>query len=696
MAELATERMVVTATPEQCFAVVSDIERYPEWAADIKQVVVERRDDEGRPAEATFRAGAFGRSTSYTLAYDYSGAPRTLAWKQTAGDLTSKLDGSYRFDTAGRRVHRGHLHPRGRAAGPAAGLHQAPGAEPHHAHRPRGAQGARRVLAHDVSGGPAAGRGVRARAADRAGAMASEVTDRDRRGGHESARPRRRRARVVVLAEARRIHARTRGDGRRRRRGVRARDRHPGGGGRAAARRAWAARCRRWGWGRPAWSTTRHPPLRPEPPCGTGLDIAGRLTARLGGLRTVVDNDATCATVAEWAFGAAAGADDAVHGDARHRHRRRGHRRRARGAGRVGLRGRDRPHGGRPHRGRRARAASGAAGSASPRAAVSAAWPATRLTPGGSTRSCSWPVVTPSRCGASTSRWRPRPATPTRWPCWASSGGGSRSAWPIWPSSSTPPSWSTAAGWSRRSTLVLDGVRGNFDEHVRGPRLPPRGADRARRARRARRGHRRRAGGARRRPVPRPTWPERSGAARRAGRGHAAHLSRRHPRPRCGAARRGARARRGLRLRPSVAHGRPRAHPRCRLSPCSAHSPRATTRLCLGPLVARVGLRPRRAHWWPRWCRCTAMAPGRLIAGLGTGDSKSAAENLAYGVEFDPADERRLALRRSATALLAAGIPVWVGAGPRPPTSSLSSWARRSTCGRANPPRWPRCRAGAR
>jgi len=101
VSELATERMVVAATPEQCFAVVSDIERYPEWAADIKQVVVERRDDEGRPAQATFRAGAFGRSTSYTLAYEYAGAPRTLAWKQTAGDLTSKLDGDYHFDSAG-------------------------------------------------------------------------------------------------------------------------------------------------------------------------------------------------------------------------------------------------------------------------------------------------------------------------------------------------------------------------------------------------------------------------------------------------------------------------------------------------------------------------------------------------------------------------------------------------------------------
>jgi len=100
VAELATERMLVAAPPEQCFAVVSDIERYPEWAADIKDVTVRSRDADGRPAEVTFRAGAFGRSTSYTLSYDYSGAPGALAWKQTAGDLTSKLDGRYSFERA--------------------------------------------------------------------------------------------------------------------------------------------------------------------------------------------------------------------------------------------------------------------------------------------------------------------------------------------------------------------------------------------------------------------------------------------------------------------------------------------------------------------------------------------------------------------------------------------------------------------
>jgi ribosome-associated toxin RatA of RatAB toxin-antitoxin module len=90
--------MVVTASPERCFAVSSDIDAYPEWAADIKEVTVHDRDDEGRPTLVTFRAAAFGRSTSYTLAYDYREAPRVLSWIQTRGDITAKLDGQYVFE----------------------------------------------------------------------------------------------------------------------------------------------------------------------------------------------------------------------------------------------------------------------------------------------------------------------------------------------------------------------------------------------------------------------------------------------------------------------------------------------------------------------------------------------------------------------------------------------------------------------
>lgn len=101
MGERASERMVVEAPPERCYAVVADIERYPEWVADLKEVSVLERDESGRPKVVAFRAAAFGRSTRYTLEYDYAKAPAELSWVQREGDITSRLDGSYRFDPAG-------------------------------------------------------------------------------------------------------------------------------------------------------------------------------------------------------------------------------------------------------------------------------------------------------------------------------------------------------------------------------------------------------------------------------------------------------------------------------------------------------------------------------------------------------------------------------------------------------------------
>jgi ribosome-associated toxin RatA of RatAB toxin-antitoxin module len=93
--EQVTERMVIRGTPQRCFDVLTSFERYPEWAADIKAVSIDERDSEGRATEVTFRAAAFGRSTSYTLRYDYRDAPGALGWVQVAGDLTKKLDGAY-------------------------------------------------------------------------------------------------------------------------------------------------------------------------------------------------------------------------------------------------------------------------------------------------------------------------------------------------------------------------------------------------------------------------------------------------------------------------------------------------------------------------------------------------------------------------------------------------------------------------
>ena len=107
MAETATDHITIDAPPERVWAVAADIERYPEWAKDIKDVVVRSRDDQQRPSEVEFRASALGRSTHYTLAYDYSSAPSTLAWTMVKGDIQRVIEGAYRFsaDGTGTSVH---------------------------------------------------------------------------------------------------------------------------------------------------------------------------------------------------------------------------------------------------------------------------------------------------------------------------------------------------------------------------------------------------------------------------------------------------------------------------------------------------------------------------------------------------------------------------------------------------------------
>lgn len=98
MADKAIERMTINATPERCFAVATDFERYPEWAADLKEATVVDRDDQGRPRTVAFRAAAMGHSARYRLRYEYEGAPRCLSWVLVQGDIMRRLDGEYTFE----------------------------------------------------------------------------------------------------------------------------------------------------------------------------------------------------------------------------------------------------------------------------------------------------------------------------------------------------------------------------------------------------------------------------------------------------------------------------------------------------------------------------------------------------------------------------------------------------------------------
>jgi uncharacterized membrane protein len=100
MSEQAREQTRIDASVEQCFATLVDFEAYPQWAGDLKEVHVVESDDEGRGTVVEFRAAAMGRSTTYRLHYDYTGAPNRLSWELVSGDLQRELDGAYVLDPA--------------------------------------------------------------------------------------------------------------------------------------------------------------------------------------------------------------------------------------------------------------------------------------------------------------------------------------------------------------------------------------------------------------------------------------------------------------------------------------------------------------------------------------------------------------------------------------------------------------------
>jgi alkanesulfonate monooxygenase SsuD/methylene tetrahydromethanopterin reductase-like flavin-dependent oxidoreductase (luciferase family) len=82
----------------------------------------------------------------------------------------------------------------------------------------------------------------------------------------------------------------------------------------------------------------------------------------------------------------------------------------------------------------------------------------------------------------------------------------------------------------------------------------------------------------------------------------------------------------------------------------------------LGTLVARVGLAPH-AVLASQFLALAHLAPGRVIAGLGTGDRLSEEENRAYGIPYGSAAERRTDMVTLGRELVDAGLTVWVAGG---------------------------------
>ena len=106
MAHHGVSSIDVDATAEELFAIVTDIEAYPDWIGDVKEVEVLERDSEGRPTASTMRVDVTIKEVTYTLDYEYDGHER-MSWLSRPGGDVKSIEGSYTFeinDEGGTRV----------------------------------------------------------------------------------------------------------------------------------------------------------------------------------------------------------------------------------------------------------------------------------------------------------------------------------------------------------------------------------------------------------------------------------------------------------------------------------------------------------------------------------------------------------------------------------------------------------------
>jgi ribosome-associated toxin RatA of RatAB toxin-antitoxin module len=86
----------IQATPEQCFAAITDFAAYPRWSSVISKTTVLDAHPDGLPRRVEFELDMKIRTVRYVLDYSYR-RPHRLDWKLVEGDVED-VAGTYTFE----------------------------------------------------------------------------------------------------------------------------------------------------------------------------------------------------------------------------------------------------------------------------------------------------------------------------------------------------------------------------------------------------------------------------------------------------------------------------------------------------------------------------------------------------------------------------------------------------------------------
>jgi ribosome-associated toxin RatA of RatAB toxin-antitoxin module len=93
MGQSVSDTSTIDADVDAIFAVIIDLERYPEWVEGMLETEVLSTDEQGRPHQARFRIDARIAEVTYTLEYRYD--EPNVRWNLVEGEMVNQLDGAY-------------------------------------------------------------------------------------------------------------------------------------------------------------------------------------------------------------------------------------------------------------------------------------------------------------------------------------------------------------------------------------------------------------------------------------------------------------------------------------------------------------------------------------------------------------------------------------------------------------------------
>jgi ribosome-associated toxin RatA of RatAB toxin-antitoxin module len=95
MSDYSAGTATIEASAEDIFAILKDLDSYPQWSASIKSVEIAERDGSGNPSKAYLKVEAGVLKDRVSLDYDWSKAPSEISFTLEDAGLLTEMSGVF-------------------------------------------------------------------------------------------------------------------------------------------------------------------------------------------------------------------------------------------------------------------------------------------------------------------------------------------------------------------------------------------------------------------------------------------------------------------------------------------------------------------------------------------------------------------------------------------------------------------------